>query len=113
MLVPEAAYVADFSWLERFQDRCDRRQFMSMIKIYTDFNDKTAEGGYWILQHAGTDLAEQVDELGLSAGDRVLLFQDPDDFEVEAVLDFKFVDAIGRETWLAIPNWATIKRRFS
>jgi hypothetical protein len=85
---------------------------MSMIKIYADFNDETGDGGYWILQHAGTDLADQVDELGLSAGDRVLLFQDPDDFEVEAVLDFKFVDVIGREAWVAIPNWATIKRRF-
>jgi hypothetical protein len=81
-----------------------------MIKIYADFNDKTTDGGCWILQHDGSDLAEQVDELGLAVGDRVLLFQDPDDFEVEAVLEFKFVDIIGRKAWVATPNWTTIKR---
>lgn len=86
-------------------------QLVSMIKIYADFNDKTTDGGYWILQHEGADLADQVDELGLAAGDRVLLFQDPDDFEVEAVLDFKFVDIIGRKAWVATPNWVTMKRK--
>jgi hypothetical protein len=27
------------------------------------------------------------------------------------VLDFKFVNIIGRNAWVATPNWATIKRK--
>ena len=69
-----------------------------MIKVYADFNDKTPDDGYRILQHDGTDLAEKVSQLGLSVGDQILLYQDEDDFEVVGTLDFKFVDTIGRST---------------
>ena len=82
-----------------------------MIKVYADFNDKTADEGYWILQHDGTDLAVKVSQLGLSIGDQILLYQDEDDFEVVATLDFGFVDSIGRDGWIAYPDWTTICRR--
>lgn len=81
-----------------------------MIKVYADFNDRTPDGGSWILQHGGTDIAAKVPELGLSIGDSILLYQDEDDFEVVAILDFKFVDVIGRQTWVAYPNWTTVNR---
>jgi hypothetical protein len=82
-----------------------------MIKVYADFNDRTPDGGYWILQHEGTDIEAKATGLGLSRGDRVLLYQDADDFEVTASLDFKFVDPIGRATWVAFPDWSTIDRK--
>lgn len=82
-----------------------------MIKVYADFNDRTSDGGYWILQHEGTDIEAKAPGLGLSPGDRVLLYQDEDDFEVTATLDRKFVDLIGREAWVAFPDWSTIDRK--
>jgi hypothetical protein len=82
-----------------------------MIKVYADFNDKTPDEGYWILQHDGIDLAAKVSQLGLAIGDQVLLYQDEDDFEVVATLDFRFVDSIGRGSWVAFPDWTTVCRR--
>ncbi len=84
-----------------------------MIKLYADFNDRTPDGGCWILQHEGTDIEAKVPELGLSIGDSILLYQDEDDFEVIATLDFKFVDVIGREAWVAFPDWNTVNRERS
>ena len=81
-----------------------------MIRLYADFNDRTTDDGYWILQHGGADLDEEAAKLGLAAGDRVLLYQDPDDFEVEAILDLRFVDEIRRRTWVAFPDWGTMRR---
>ena len=82
-----------------------------MIKVYADFNDRTPEGGCWILQHEGTDIEAKAPSLGLSPGDHVVLYQDEDDFEVTATLDFKFVSPIGRVTWVAFPDWSTIDRK--
>jgi len=72
-----------------------------MFKIYAEFNDRTADDGYWILLHDGADLAGQVSQFDLSIGDQVLLYQDENDFEVTATLDFKFVDTIGRSSCVA------------
>jgi hypothetical protein len=84
-----------------------------MIRVYADFNDRTPEGGYWILQHDGTDIDAKASELGLSVGDHILLYQDDDDFEVVATLDFRFVDAIGHQSWVAYPDWSTVNRENS
>ena len=82
-----------------------------MIRIYADFNDKTADGGYWILQFDDMPVEEKITEMGLSSGDHVLLYQDDDDFEVDAILDYRFLDVIGREGWAAYPDWATLIRK--
>lgn len=82
-----------------------------MIRIYADFSDQTVDGGYWILQSDGAAIEEKITEIGLSNGDHVLLYQDDDDFEVEAILKYKFVDAIGRDGWVAYPNWSTLTRK--
>ena len=81
-----------------------------MIGVYADFNDHTADGGYWILQFDNEPIETKITEVGLSSGDQVLLYQDDDDFEVEATLHYKFVGAIGREGWIAYPNWSTLTR---
>jgi hypothetical protein len=59
-----------------------------VIRIYADFNDKTADGGYWILQSDDAPIEEKISKIGLSSGDHVLLYQDEDDFEVEATLHY-------------------------
>jgi hypothetical protein len=84
-----------------------------MIRVYADFNDRTPEGGYWILQHDGADIEACIEQLGLSVGDRVLLYQDEGDFEVTARLSFDFVGAIGRKSWIAFPDWDTMTRATS
>ena len=82
-----------------------------MIRVYADFNDQTSDGGYWILQFNGAPIEEKIMEIGLSSGDHVLLYQDDDDFEVEATLYYKFVDPISREGWVPNPNWSTLTRK--
>jgi len=87
------------------------RRTVHMIRIYADFNDKTADGGYWILQFDDMPIEEKITEMGLSSDVHVLLYQDGDDFEVEATLDYRFVDVIGREGWVAYPDWSTLTRK--
>jgi hypothetical protein len=45
----------------------------------------------------------QIDE----NGSRVILYQDEDDFEVEAELRYGFIPELQREGWLAKPDWST------
>lgn len=82
-----------------------------MLRVFTDFNARTQDDVCWNLTYQGADLCEQVATLGLSRGDRVTLYQDEDDFEVAATLDYRYVDILGRTTWIAIPDWATIIRK--
>ncbi len=56
-----------------------------------------------VLVHPGVD----ADAAILRRGDRVILFQHEDDFAVEAVVDFRFVDELKRESWIATPDWST------
>jgi hypothetical protein len=84
---------------------------MAMLKVFTDFNARTSNGMCWILKYDGSDLGKKIDELGLARGDKVQLFQDEDDFEVVAVLDYRFVDILQREAWVAVPDWSTIIRK--
>jgi hypothetical protein len=71
--------------------------------MFTDFNARTVGGACWNLIHEGVD----ADSAILKKGDRVILFQDEDDFEVEALIDFRFVNELGRESWIATPDWST------
>jgi len=74
-----------------------------MLKLFTDFNARTAGGACWNLVRSGRD----IDAALLRKGDRVVLFQDEDDFEVEALVDFRYVGELQREAWIAIPDWRT------
>jgi hypothetical protein len=76
-----------------------------MLKVFTDFNGRTPDGLCWILVYGEKDLAEQLDQLQLKRGDEIVLYQDEGDFEVTATLDFRWVDMLGRDAWVAIPDW--------
>jgi hypothetical protein len=82
-----------------------------MLKIFTDFNASTNGDVCWLLKYRESDLAQQIDELKLGRGDRIILFQDDDDFEVVATLDIRYVDVLGQEAWVAIPDWRTLVRK--
>jgi hypothetical protein len=75
--------------------------------MYTDFNEYM-DGMCFILHYQGKPLQEQMAELGLTVGDEVVLYQDEDDFEVTATLDFSYVNRLGRHVWVARPHWPTI-----
>jgi hypothetical protein len=49
--------------------------------------------------------------LHLAKGDKIILFQDENDFEVAATLDIRHVDVFGNKTWVAIPEWSTLERK--
>ena len=82
-----------------------------MLKVFSDFNAIAAGDVCWLLVYQGSDLAEQAGSLNLKKGDKVVLYQDEDDFEVTASLDFRYVSMLERDTWVAIPDWSTILRK--
>lgn len=59
--------------------------------------------GYWIAQYAECDFANKVVELGLAASDRILRYQ------VEAALPDRHLDEVGRDAWVAYPDWAILR----
>ncbi|MGY8636827.1 hypothetical protein RAD15_30590 [Bradyrhizobium sp. 14AA] len=82
-----------------------------MLKVFTDFNAQAEGGLCWNLKCENIDLERRIDDLKLRAGDKVLLFQDEDDFEVTAVLDYRYVEVLSRKAWVAIPDWSTVVRK--
>jgi hypothetical protein len=77
-----------------------------MIKLYTDFQAIEDDGACWILKYGQSDMERHADELHLSNGDTVLL-DAYEGFEVLRTLDYKFVRALGRDGWVAYPDWST------
>lgn len=84
---------------------------MTMLKVFTDFNARTSDDVCWNLKYDETDLEEKIADLKLNVGDRVQLFQDENDFEVTAALDYRYVDILKRKAWVAIPDWSTLVRK--
>lgn len=82
-----------------------------MIRVFTDFNAMTPDEVCWNLIYEEVELEKQLGKLHLSAGDKVTLYQDEDDFDVAATLDYRHVEALAREALVAIPDWRTINRK--
>lgn len=82
-----------------------------MLKVCSDFNAITTDGVCFVLYYRDMALDRQIADLVLSKGDKITLYQDNDDFEVVAALDFRFVDALKQEAWIATPGWSTLVRK--
>ncbi len=76
-----------------------------MLRLFTDFNAITPDDECWILVHDGSDVTPDL----VKPGDRVLLYQDADDFEVEATIDERFVAILQRRALVALPDWDTMR----
>ncbi len=62
-----------------------------MLRVETSFQDTPGDDFHFVLQYKGRPLSEQLEELGLMDGDRVILWEeDCGDFEVEATLLFDY-----------------------
>ena len=61
-----------------------------MLRVETSFQDTPDDGFYFVLQHAGRPLSEQLEELGLKDGDRVILWEEDCELEITAVLLFNY-----------------------
>jgi hypothetical protein len=79
---------------------------MQMIKLFTDFQAIGPDGCLWILRHNDEELGEGADKLKIARGDKVIL-DAHEDFEVIGTLDFKYVEFLGRDAWVAYPDWST------
>ena len=79
-----------------------------MIRVFTDFQAVDRRGDFFILKIDREDLERQTQALGIRVGDKVIL-DAHEDFELIGTLDFKFVEILGRETWVAHPDWSTRK----
>ncbi|HEV7229106.1 hypothetical protein [Brevundimonas sp.] len=81
-----------------------------MIRVWTDFNALSTLDRAWLLKSGNAPFDPAF--LGLSHGDRILLWQDEDDFEVEGVLAFgrPGPPAVDRDAWYAQVDWPTLRR---
>ena len=77
-----------------------------MIRVFTDFQAIDSRGSLFILRVDHEDLERQAQTLGIAVGDKVIL-DAHEDFELMGILDFRFVDILGREAWVAHPDWST------
>ncbi len=82
-----------------------------MLKVFADFDARTKDDACFFLHYRGVVLEKQIEDLRLSKGDKVMLYQDEDDFEVSATLDVSYVDVLKRETRVAVPDWSTLVRK--
>jgi hypothetical protein len=69
----------------------------------------TGDGLCWNMWSNNEDAQKIAKNIGLYSGQRVLLFQDEGDFEVEAVLSFQHIKEVGYDCWVAKPDWSTRK----
>jgi hypothetical protein len=67
-----------------------------MLRVFTDFNSRTPDGICWNLVYQDVELDKQAGDLHLAKGDKIILFQDENDFEVAATLHRRHVDVLGR-----------------
>lgn len=79
--------------------------------MWTDFNAKTQDGVCWLLKYNNVALESQASSLHMAKGDKIILYQDGDDFDVTAKLDRRYVAALEREVWVAVPDWSTLVRK--
>lgn len=81
-----------------------------MIRIFTDFQAVDSRGSFPVLMIEHEDGYEELEHhakiLGIKVGDKVIL-DAHEDFELTGVLNFRFVDLLGRESWVADPDWST------
>ena len=75
-----------------------------MLRVWCDFNSRTPDGLLPVLYYNDQALQTQIATLGIIKGMQVCLYQHEDDFDVIATLDFRYVDLLKREDWIAVPD---------
>jgi hypothetical protein len=72
-----------------------------VLRVETSFQDTPDDGFYFVLHFRGRSLTEQLEELGLKDGDKVILWEDECDLELTAVLlfDYKHPMMFKRALW--------------
>jgi hypothetical protein len=80
---------------------------IEMLRVFSDFNTRTEDGFNLVLQYEEKDLADQLESLHLSEGDKIILYQDGD-FEVTATLAFKYEKFLKKNILVGIPDWSTL-----
>jgi hypothetical protein len=61
-----------------------------MLRVETSFQDTPGDDFYFVLHYRGRPLREQLDELGLKNGDKVILWEEDCDLELVATLLFDY-----------------------
>jgi hypothetical protein len=90
------------------------RPSKELLRVWGDFNARDKDGALFILYVNDKELSDQIEDLGLSAGDRIILHQDDvpgqKDFEIAAVLRHQFIEYAGKVAWSALPDELTFVR---
>jgi hypothetical protein len=81
-----------------------------MLRFFTDFQAVTSDGAVWILRYDGKEVKDRARELNIRPGDQVIL-DAHEDFEVFATLEFKHVEYLNYDSWVAVPDWSTRKEK--
>ena len=87
---------------------------MTPVRVYADFNDgcATDERVFWNLWLNDERLRTKsnLTKFGIRVGDKVILYQDPDDFEVIATLEWRYIDVLQKDVVVAVVDFSTLRR---
>lgn len=75
--------------------RLRANRFLKMLRVETSFQDSPDRIHFFALYYEGRPLEEQLAALGLRNGDKVILWEEECDYEVEATLLFDFRHPMG------------------
>lgn len=78
-----------------------------MTRIEAGFNERLLDGGLFVLFWNGRDVNGGECGLVITDGERVVLFPSERDFEIEATIVYRYVEEVGRNMWVAMPDSAT------
>ena len=86
------------------------RILVAMMRLQTDFNALPSDERAWLLLFEMRPL-DDLTTIGLAEGDRVRLFQDEGDFDVEGVVGFGPVGppALPEPRWFVAVDWSTLR----
>jgi hypothetical protein len=83
-----------------------------MLRLFTDFQAIDPDGCCWILKINEEDNREGENSAIFKKGDKVIL-DAYEDFELIGTLDYKYVEYLKRDAWVACPDWSTQRQRTS
>lgn len=83
-----------------------------MLRLFTDFQAVDPDGCCWILKIGGEESTERENSTIFGKGDKVIL-DAYEEFELIGTLDYKYVENLKRDAWVACPDWSTQRQRTS
>lgn len=81
----------------------------TMMRVQADMNAITSDGKVYVLMVNGRRVEDDPNFQLFRPGQKVILYQDEGDFEVDAEVGFGMIERFSTPVWYAIPDDATLR----